>query len=418
MRNHLLSVGCIAVLPTIAVILILNGIAASQERIIANLYSSGGEVLPKGNLIADSNGNLYGTSFYGGQYDQGTVSMLSPTANGYKVTVLHSFNPDGIDGFGPMSGVIMDKAGNLYGSTEFGGSGDCTSGFGCGTVFELTKTAQGWQETILHDFQGFDGWQSYGGLIMDSDGNLYGTTANGGAYKEGTAYKLSPSGNEWNLTTLYNFEGGNDGSVPWSAVVFDSTGNLYGVASQGGGTSAACPYGCGTAFELSPTSSGEWTETVLHNFTTNPNDGEFPSNPLVFDAAGNLYGTTSQGGGGTAQAGIAFELSPDAGEWTEAILHNFNDRLTDGVSPSSVLVFDASGNLYGETLVGGSYGQGTVFRLKQGTHGLWGETVLHNFKLNNDGNNPNGLMIGRDGLFGTTGFGGRYGDGTVFEITP
>lgn len=418
MRNRSLSVGCRAVLPIIAAILIVNGIAASQETILANLESSGGEVLPKGSLISDAAGNLYGTSFYGGQYDQGTVYELSPAAQGYKGTVLHSFNPDGIDGFGPMSGVIMDKAGNLYGSTEFGGSGNCSVGFGCGTVFKLTHTSKGWHEAILHDFQGSDGWQSYGSLTMDSDGNLYGTTANGGAYKQGTVYKLSLSGGTWNLTTLYNFKGGNDGGVSWAGVVFDSAGNLYGVASEGGGTNATCSYGCGTVFELSPTSSGEWTETLLHNFTIDPNDGEFPSNTLVFDSAGNLYGTTSQGGG-TAQAGIVFELSPGTnGKWIEMILHNFNDRPTDGVNPSSVLVSDASGNLYGETLVGGLYGQGTVFVLKPGTYRLWQETLLYNFQVHNDGNNPNGLTMGPDGqLFGTTGFGGRFGDGTVFQIS-
>jgi uncharacterized repeat protein (TIGR03803 family) len=418
MRDCSLSVGCRAILFVCTAILLATGIAVSQEKILANLYSSGGEALPKGSLTADKAGNLYGTSFYGGQHDQGMVYELSPTATGYNATVLHSFSPNGVDGFGPMSGVILDNAGNLYGTTEFGGNGGCTSGFGCGTVFKLTHTTKGWKETIVHDFQGYDGWQSFGGLTMDSAGNLYGTTANGGSYNWGTVYKLSLSGGTWNLTTLYNFGGGSDGAVSWASVIFDRAGNLYGVASEGGGTNDDCSYGCGTVFELSPTSSAEWTETVLHNFTNDPNDGEYPSNTLIWDSAGNLYGTTS-GGGGQAQAGIVFELSPDgSGGWAETILHNFNDRATDGVGPSSNLVFDAAGNLYGETLVGGTEGVGTVFQLRPGADG-WSETLLHSFSSKRDGNNPNGLMMGPGGkLFGTTGFGGHYGDGTIFQMTP
>jgi uncharacterized repeat protein (TIGR03803 family) len=290
----------------------VNGIAASQETILANLYSSGGEVLPKGNLIADAAGNLYGTSFYGGQYDQGTVYELWPTAHGYKGTVLHSFNPDGIDGFGPMSGVIMDEAGNLYGSTEFGGSGNCSNGFGCGTVFKLTHTSKGWHETILHNFQGSDGWQSYGSLTMDSDGNFYGTTANGGASKQGTVYKLSPSGGTWNLTTLYTFKGGNDGGVSWAGVVFDSAGNLYGVASEGGGTNATCSYGCGTVFELSKTGKLK----LLFSFVNTVLLG--PEGSVIRDAKGNIYGTAAFGGavgnqncqGTLPGCGGVFKLTP------------------------------------------------------------------------------------------------------------
>ena len=298
MRHRSLSVGCRAVLPIIAAILILTGIAATQETILANLNSSGGEVLPKGNLIADAAGNLYGTSFYGGQHDQGTVYELWPTAHGYKGAVLHSFNPNGVDGFGPMSGVIMDKAGDLYGSTEFGGSGSCSNGFGCGTVFKLTHTSTGWHETILHDFQGSDGWQSYGPLTMDSDGNLYGTTANGGAYRQGTVYKLSLSGGTWNLTTLYDFQGGNDGGVSWAGVVFDSAGNLYGTTESGGNSAP------GVVFEL--TLSG--TETVLYDFQREGTDGYYPYAGLVEDSDGNLYGTTLSGG--TAGVGTVFEVSP------------------------------------------------------------------------------------------------------------
>ncbi|HTW31215.1 MAG TPA: choice-of-anchor tandem repeat GloVer-containing protein [Candidatus Sulfotelmatobacter sp.] len=417
MQSHSLSVGCRSVLSIFAAILIGCGIASSQEKVLANFYDNGGEVLPHGAVTIDAAGNLYGTTFYGGLYDQGIVFKLSPTAHGYKATTLHNFIANAIDGFGAMSGVIMDSAGNLYGATEFGGNGECTAGFGCGTVFKLSPASDGsWTETILHNFQGYDGWQSYGALTWDSKGNLYGTTANGGLYDAGTVYELSPKGASWTLKTLYNFAGGSDSSVPWNAVIFDAKGNLYGTASQGGGSSSACPYGCGTVFELSPSESG-WTETILHNFTTDASDGNYPSQALVFDSAGNLYGTTSQGGG-TLGSGIVFQLTPGSDGWTENVLHNFNDSSTDGIGPSSTLLFDASGNLYGTTLVGGTHGEGIVFQLAPDS-GAWTENILHNFKRDNDGNWPTGLAMAPDGnLFGSTGFGGHYGDGTVFEVTP
>lgn len=385
-----------------------------------NFYdNTGSGVLPRAGLIADAAGNLYGTAFYGGLNDEGMVYELSPNGHAYTATLLHSFSVDGIDGFNPASALVMDSAGNLYGTTEFGGSGNCSAGFGCGTVFELSPAEDGsWTETILHNFQGTDGWQSFSGLTMDSKGNLFGTTANGATYGQGTVYELSPAaGGSWNFQTLYEFTGGNDGGVPWANVILDSAGNLYGAASEGGGSSSQCRYGCGTIFELSHTAAG-WTETVLHNFTTASSDGSYPSNTLLFDAHGNLYGVTLSGGG-NAQAGIAFELSPGSnGQWTEHILHNFNQTSGDGATPSSILR-DASGKLYGTTLTGGSHGQGVVFKLVPASDGSWSETLVYNFQQTNDGIWPNGLMMARDGkLYGTTAAGGRDGAGTVFKALP
>jgi uncharacterized repeat protein (TIGR03803 family) len=402
--------------------------AASQEQVLYSFYDVGGAVLPVAGVISDAAGNLYGTTFYGGTSGNGMVFELSPAAGGWTQTILHSFNFDGIDGAWATGGLVFDAAGNLYGTTQFGGNGGCSSVIGgCGTVFELSPTASGeWTETILHSFQGPDGFQVHAGLIIDGAGNLYGTPANGGAYSQGVAFELSPSsGGTWTETTLHSFTGGGDGGVPYGNLLLDARGNLYGLTSAGGGPSSVCRYGCGTAFELKPTASGRWVGKVLHNFSRNINDGHYPYAGLIFDRAGNLYGSTLEGGGtGRYNRGMVFELTPIAGsngKWTEKVLYNFNEQVVDGINPSGTLVFDASGNLYGGTLSGGSNGQGTVFELTPTASGPWTETVLHGFgSSGTNGANPNaGLIFDPAGnLYGTTGQGGSYNEGAVFEITP
>jgi uncharacterized repeat protein (TIGR03803 family) len=421
---------CIAVRAVLAVLtltLCAAPVAASQEQVLYSFYDAGGTVSPLAGVISDAAGNLYGTTIYGGAYGNGMVYELSPTAGGWTETVLHSFNPDGIDGFFVTGGLIFDASGNLYGTTQFGGTGACTNGFGCGTVFELSPSAGGtWTETVLHNFQGTDGWEIHAGLVRDPAGNLYGTAVNGGTYGQGTVYKLSPGASgHWTAKVLHHFTGGVDGGVPYGGVILDAAGNLYGMTSAGGASTAACKYGCGTVFELSPTNSadGHWTGKLLHNFSQSSADGRTPSAGLVFDASGNLYGTTSAGGGnGHFNAGIVFELTIGAsGKWTEKVLHNFNQKSMDGANPAGDLIFDASGNLYGATLSGGSGHQGTVFKLSPTASGSWTETILHNFSNNGtDGFNPGaGLLLDPSGnLFGTTGQGGSYNQGAVFEITP
>jgi uncharacterized repeat protein (TIGR03803 family) len=392
----------------------------SQEKILYSFYDSGGSVLPEAGVISDRSGNLYGTTFYSGAYGMGMVYELTPTSTGWKQTILHSFNVDGVDGFWATGGLVMDASGNLYGTTEFGGSGSCTGdGFGCGTVFELSPSADGsWTEIILHDFTGADGWQAYAGLVFDRAGNLYGTTANGGNYGQGTVFEMSPSGGVWTLSVLHHFTGGGDGGVPWAGVTLDGSGHIFGATSAGGGSSSACKYGCGTVFELIHTRDARWTGRILHNFTTDPSDGHFPSARLVFDSAGNLYGTTPQGGG-TLDTGIVFELlRGNNGTWTESVLHNFNDSQTDGAYPSAPLIFDGAGNLYSATLSGGLEGQGTVFELTPASD-AWNETILHSFtNQGTDGAQPSGGLIfnALGHLFGTTGSGGQNAEGTVFEI--
>jgi uncharacterized repeat protein (TIGR03803 family) len=421
MQMQAFSVRCRAVLSILAALLFVTGIATSQESAIFSFYSPYGDALPIGGLTPDSSGNLYGVTFYGGVYGNGMVYELSPAAGAWTMTVLYSFNPNGTDGWGPTSAPVFDAAGNLYGTTEFGGTGGCSI-FGCGTVYEISPDGTAsWKETILHDFDGSDGWQIHPGLIIDSAGNLYGMATNGGTYSSGTVFELSPSSGSWSFSVLHQFFGGNDGSVPYQALTLDAAGNLYGTASAGGGKSAACKYGCGTVFELSPSGNGTWTEKTLHNFTTNAADGSSPACKLIFDTAGNLYGTTGSGGG-ASNAGIVFELSPLAnGVWIEKVLHNFNQRAADGNGPSNSLTFDASGNLYGATIGGGTHGRGTAFKLSPTSSGPWSETMLNNFSAQGAGGYfPNsGPIFGSDGnLYGIAASGGRNNQGTVFTLAP
>ena len=422
MPTQTLCTGYRSALAILATLLVATTIAASQEKVLYSFYDSGGSVLPQAGVISDASGNLYGTTFYSGIYGMGMVYELSRTSTGWQKTILHSFNVDGVDGFFPTGGVIFDSAGNLYGTTQFGGSGNCSVGFGCGTVFKLSPDGNGgWNETILHEFNGSDGWQAHAGLLFDSAGHLYGTTANGGTFSEGTVFELAAAKDgTWHLKTLHHFSGGMGGSVPWGGVILDASGNLYGMTNQGGSITSSCRYGCGTVFELvHPTQTTGWAGKILHNFSARAGDGYYPYGSLVFDASGNLYGTTG-GGGGKADRGIVFKLVPSVGgQWSEKLLHNFNDNDEDGATPSANLIFDSAGNLYSTTLSGGAEGEGTVFELTLSSGGTWIETILHNFTTqDSDGTNPNGGVIldALENLFGATDSGGQNGEGTVFGI--
>jgi uncharacterized repeat protein (TIGR03803 family) len=284
---------------------------------------------PFAGLVMDRTGNLYGAAERGGAYGYGTVFKLSPSGH---ETVLHSFGA-GTDGQSPYAGLIMDNAGNLYGTTEGGGA------YGYGTVFKLDSKGK---ETVLYSFgAGSDGEYPEASLLMDGAGNLYSTTALGGAYGNGTVFKLSPSGDE---TVLLSFTG-SDGDLPQAGLAVDRAGNLYGTTVFGGA------YDFGTVFKLSP--SGK--ETVLLNFTGS--DGQYPEASLVTDGAGNLYSTTSLGG--AYGFGTVFKLSPSG---NETVLHSFAGN-PDGYSPYDNLVIDTAGNLYGTTYTGGAYGYGAVFKL-------------------------------------------------------
>ncbi len=279
-------------------------------------------------------------------------------------------------------------------------------------ILLMSSTGAAAEEKVLHSFNsnGTDGIRPQAGLIFDAAGNLYGTTSTGGTSDGGTAFELSPgAGGTWTEKVLWSFGSGTDGANPIAGLVLDAAGNLYGTTYQGGTSSS------GTVFELTPGAGGTWTEHVLHNFGTGT-DGVGPSARLIFDAAGNLYGTTYVGG--TSSSGTAFELTPaGGGTWTERALHNFGSG-TDGVAPQAGLIFDAAGNLYGTTNVGGTYNLGTVFELMPAGGGTWTETVAHSFGNGTDGVEPLATLIldGAGNLYGTTYLGGSYGGGTVFRL--
>jgi len=364
-------------------------------------FKQTGASLPFAGLVADLQGNLYGTTAIDGDSQYGTVFKLTPNGHGgWKETLLHIFS--GRDGDQPTASVIFDAAGNLYGTT--GGGGD----YGLGTAFELAPVRHGdWTEAVLHSFNAAEGIDPTAGLILDAGGNLYGTTYMDGPLGGGTVFKLAPNGHGgWKETVLHSFNGA-DGGNPRGSLIFDADGNLYGTTT-GGFTSE------GTVFELAPNGHGGWKHVVLHSF--NGADGSSPSASLIFDTAGNLYGTTP--GGGTFGWGTVFELAPDGrGDWNETVLHSFRGK--DGQSSFTGLVFDADGNLYGTTIQGGAFGQGTVFELAPDGHGGWKETVLHSFK-DRPGSSPLGTLIfGPQGhLYGTTNGDQRTTWGSVFEITP
>jgi uncharacterized repeat protein (TIGR03803 family) len=365
--------------------------AAGTETV---LYSFGATSTdgnsPYADLIMDSAGDLYGTTMIGGANGEGTVFKISSAGT---ETVLHSFGATSTDGKEPEGGLIMDSAGNLYGTTAGGGAN-----YG-GTVFKISAAGT---ETVLYSFgaTSTDGQNPIAGLIMDSAGNLYGTTWSGGAHFDGTVFKISATGTE---TVLHSFAGGaTDGRLSEGGLIMDSAGDLYGTTLQGGANSV------GTVFKI----SAAGTETVLYSFGATSTDGEYPAAGLIMDSAGNLYGTTKNGGayGG---AGTVFKISASG---TETVLYSFGATSTDGTYPHAGLIMDSTGNLYGTTQQIGASSSGTVFKIS--TAGT--ETLLYSFgATSTDGAFPQaGLILDSAGdLYGTTSEGGANGGfGTVFKI--
>jgi uncharacterized repeat protein (TIGR03803 family) len=373
----------------------------------------------------------------------GAAWVLSPTAGGWAFTSIHVFF-GGRDGAQPLAGFILDAAGNLYGTTGLGGNDHaCVAlGPGCGAVIEFSHTANGWTEKTLATFNGPNtGWYPLANLTLDAAGNLYGTTEYGGSSDYcngdtggcGIVFRLSPkSGGGWSETVLHVFHSsphGAAGYLPFSGVTVDAGGNLYGTTLNGG-SSTPCPgFGCGVVYKLTPTATGPWKETVLHAFADGP-DGAYPWGGVILDSKGNLYGTAQQGGDLTACSahgcGTVFELSPRSnGTWHFQVLHTFEGA--DGGTPAAGLIFDSQGNLLGTTQLGGDLacnnrnGCGTVFRLSPSSAG-WHETVLHAFSGYPDGSQPFATVTEdtSGNIFGTTQYGGltTLCCGTVFEIKP
>jgi uncharacterized repeat protein (TIGR03803 family) len=384
---------------------------------------------PNGQLVADHAGNLYGTTEFGGTADNGVVFELSPPAakgGKWTETILYRF-AGGSDGLGPNAGLVFDKAGNLYGTTFDGGN--CH--YSCGIVFRLSPpTTRGgsWTETVLHAFGGpdsRDGGAPTGSLVFDNAGNLYGTTEFGGDVictnnpgPCGVIFELSPSAlpaGLWTETVLYNFKGIPDGTFPFGYLTIDKQGTLFGTTTEGGtGTCTdgeGLTIGCGTFFKLSPSVGGAWTETVLYSFQASDSGSALD---LLLDPTGILYGPAGYD---------VIKLVPPAkgGAWTKQVLHQFMGGIS-GMYPSSGVISDPGGNLYGTTWANGLDSPfGTVYQLSPptGKGRKWTVTTLHKFPGNFDSEQPRGrLLRGKSGaLYGTTSA-AAAGSGYVFKTVP
>jgi uncharacterized repeat protein (TIGR03803 family) len=363
---------------------------ARTYKVLRSFRGASDGQAPDAGLVLDAVGNLYGTTNAGGAHGYGTVFKLSPTG---RETVLYSFM-GGADGANPWASLILDKTGNLYGTTYGGGA------YGYGTVFEVATTGT---EQLLYNFMsGTDGANPYAGLIWDPTGNLYGTTSAGGSNADcngcGTVFKLTPGSNGWTETVLYSFNGsaGGDGAQPWGGLLREASGNLYGTTNGNGGT----------VFELSNTG----TETVLCGFSY---DAPYFVT-LVRDKAGHLYGTTEGAFGSQCvpwgdECGSVFELQGT----TETILWEFS--ATEYGDPYAGVIRGSKGALYGTTYYGGVYGWGSVFELRAGTM-----TVLHSFAWHGkDGVFPTAPLVEdkAGNFYGTTSEGGAYGYGIVFKLS-
>jgi uncharacterized repeat protein (TIGR03803 family) len=392
-------------LPALAVLVVVlaSGCWAQSESVIYSFTGGTDGGSPQGGVILDSKGNLYGTAENGGANGAGVVFEFVPNSNGgWTEQVIYNFNGfvNSDDGALPDGPLVFDKKGNLYGATQAGGTSSAgtvfelspgsngawtekviynflsgvgnpspfqvafvvdtsrnlyasaqncgTYGYGC--VFELVLGTNGdYTEKVLYSFSGDDdGYIPLGSLIIDSDGNLYGTTLEGGAHDYGVVFELSESNGTWTEKVLYAFTGAGGISNPIGRLALDSHGNIYGTAFD--------------AFELSPNANGTYKEENLH-FFSGGKDGALPSAGVIIDSSGNLYGTTSTGG---AHRGTVFELSPNSnGKWSEKVLHSFSATGGDGIFPYiSPLAIDKEGRLYGTTGQGGA-GFGVVYEVTQ-----------------------------------------------------
>jgi len=399
----------------IVVMLVWTAIASAQpsEKVLHNFGGPGDGYEPTSGVVWGSQGNLYGTTYYGGSgclLGCGVVFQLKPQADGgWFEGVIHKF--DQTDG-GQPNGIVLNREGAMFGSTQSWGTG------GFGTVYELTLGFNGvWNESVLHTFEGLWDGGTPGGIAFDSAGHLYGTTGYLDVTHDGNVFSLNPvSAIDWFELVLHVFKGGSDNYTPSGKLAFDPEGNIYGTSFYGG------PNDTGSVFKLSRNHGGQgWTETILYVFKGAAfqagQDGVNPYAGVVIDAAGNLYGTTEWGG--SAGAGTVFELTPRPdGTWFEQVIYAFQGGL-DGGHPRAGLVMDSAGNLYGTT-TGGKETRGTVFELIP-TGPRWKETVLHEFQGGLDGDTPQGDLVldGKGNLYGTTVHGGTYGEagGVVFEIT-
>lgn len=407
--------------------------AQAQTFTVIHNFSGTDGANPIAGVSIDGSGRLYGATAHGGvlsgcqQQGCGVVYRLAREGSGWILTPLYRFTAS--DGAIPIARPVIGPGGLLYGTTNQGGPVSGCSGTGCGTLYALGPRPNAcadvlcyWLQRKFIPFAGgsfvcvpFDlapiapaqraptqvtqSCPQYGDLTFDHVGNAYGTTADDGVYQ------LTPDGT---LNNVYVFSNGFDGGTPLSGVVFDSAGNMYGTTLAGG------EYSDGVVYEVSPSASG-WTEQVLYNFLCGSDSGCGLIGGLVMDVAGNLYGATAYSGSGNG--GTIFELSPSGGTWSFKVLYSFSDSNLSPQGPSSTLVMDASGNLYGTTTNEGAFGYGSVFKLTR-FHGNWTMTSLHDFS-GIDGLNPYGILAfdASGNLYGTAAYGGMTGNGVVWEIT-
>ncbi|HEY2444968.1 MAG TPA: choice-of-anchor tandem repeat GloVer-containing protein [Rhizomicrobium sp.] len=397
-------IGCALAL----IMVVLSGNARAQSYTVLHDFTgppADGVTHGEG-VIADGAGNLYGTTYFGGSKDCYCGVVFKVATDGTE-TALYEFKGGG-DGAGPLGGLVADQMVNLYGTTQYGGGTGCTGGdfAGCGTIFKLEPDGT---ETVLYSFgDGSHGASPQGALIEDTAGNLYGTAYHGGAKGDGTVFRLASDGT---FTVLHSFKGGTDGSNPAGGVIADAAGNLYGTTINGGNHSL------GTVFRISAGGG----EKKLYSFAGSPKDGANPAASLFLDASGSLYGTTELGGFGGY--GTVFKIAPDG---TESVLYSFANSFygVEGAVPSGGLVADQAGNFYGVTDSGGPTAGGVLYKLApDGT-----ETVLHTFRIKSNGRDPTGtlLMNTSGAIYGTAAVGGtsnckqihdrRNRCGVVFEF--
>jgi uncharacterized repeat protein (TIGR03803 family) len=394
-------------IPVFIIALSLVTAAATTTDVIFSFEEDDGEYADT-DLETDSAGNIYGTTVLGGEHGSGTVFQLSPTPNGWQHTVLYNFT-GGADGGEPYKGVTIDQRGNLYGTAVTGGSGSCEGG--CGVAYKLSKSGGTWHQTVIHAFTGGDDGSGPGARVtVDRSGNVYGMTPTGGTYSAGTIYKIHPRARSWDFQVIHTFTGGADGATGSAGRMLLGRDGLYGAATVGG------KYGNGVVFQLRPTAVGEWDFRVLYPFHGQP-DGSFPYGALLRAPSGKIYGTTYYGG--ENGVGAVYELSPQlVGEWDGRVIYSFQTE-NDGNSPISNLVRDSAGNLYGTTSEGG-LGSGIIFKLSPIGGGQWTESVVHPFAGPPDGGfSYNGMVPDRFGSFyGATVHGGTDDDGCVYKFTP
>lgn len=400
----ILTLASVLIITTAWILLATPSAQAQTYSVIHNFtYESDGGGYPMAGVTLRG-GVLFGIS-QGGQ--GGSVYELTKAGSSWSEAIL---SPLALGGSEPEARVLFGPDGHLYGTSRINYDDNY------GRIFELTPPATNcssircfWKEDLVHRFTSYsDGGEPlFADLVWDQQGNMYGTTASGGSDGAGTVYEVQRAGNGWTETPIFSFPGFDGGYEPYGGVIFDDNGNLFGMTNGGG------PDG-GIVFELTYTNGVGWTETVLHTFQ-NYDDGRFPAGGLVRDSAGNLYGSSSDGGFGGG--GAIFELSPSGSAWTFTVIASLHGSGVCG--PWASLSLDAAGNLYGTTKCEGAHQAGNVFKLTNlGDH--WQYTSLYDFAGGPDGGHPiSSVTIDADGtLYGTATNGGSEGQGVVWMIEP